>query len=755
MSPPARFAAYESAARIVTRIVQPTRRVRGARPGDDAAGTAGAPSSRSSVTRMRLCDPVPQRPSNHVHREPRGENRDHDHVDPPVTAEDGEGDEARERDEREARERVEPAEPLGREAPSGSRARRRRTRRTGAPSIAPGEDGEREHRDRQGRAERDRPRRAPARDRRAGRADASERSQIRCASTKASPCPTHASSASGIHEEHRRPGRRAARDRASSAGPPGEERERGQERDALRPREQREARGDGRPAEPPSLGEHERRQREQRGRATPRRPHRGRATSGRARDRARTRRASRGSEPPQHQPVEKDERRGAGREGDDEARQQEVVAEHAPEPADEQRIEREERGRARRPVVAALGDAQVPVAVPARPDVDRRAELVQAGGVPAPSRGVQIVLEQEHRPGGERPEREPAPQEDRGAPATTLRARRRTVRPYRRRADRGVSIARAEPCTTTWLPSPHEPFEAPSGRARPRPCSVSAAAGPGPTGGEGSRSCSCLAVGVLVAAGIATGAAVLAFGPRCDLSALHPARDRPEHVRLRGRRLPARRHPGRAEPSGRAPRRDLPVALQGDGRDRGPALLRPRRHRRRGHRAGALARRQGREGGGGRLDDHAAARPHPVHLERADRGAEGHRGVPRGEARRGLVEAEDPRELPELGVLREPRLRRGGGGAHLLLPSGPLADAAAGGAARGAHAGAVRLQPVCGPHPRGRAAQRGARGDAGAGHDHARAVPLGAPAAARASAPGSSTSRSASRTSSGTCATSS
>ena len=33
-----------------------------------------------------------------------------------------------------------------------------------------------------------------------------------------------------------------------------------------------------------------------------------------------------------------------------------------------------------------------------------------------------------------------------------------------------------------------------------------------------------LALGVLVAAGIATGAAVLAFGPRCDLSALHPAR---------------------------------------------------------------------------------------------------------------------------------------------------------------------------------------------------------------------------------------
>jgi penicillin-binding protein 1A len=33
-----------------------------------------------------------------------------------------------------------------------------------------------------------------------------------------------------------------------------------------------------------------------------------------------------------------------------------------------------------------------------------------------------------------------------------------------------------------------------------------------------------LAVGVLVAAGIATGAAVLALGPRCDLSALHPTR---------------------------------------------------------------------------------------------------------------------------------------------------------------------------------------------------------------------------------------
>ena len=87
-----------------------------------------------------------------------------------------------------------------------------------------------------------------------------------------------------------------------------------------------------------------------------------------------------------------------------------------------------------------------------------------------------------------------------------------------------------------------------------------------------------------------------------------PVDDRPELVRLRGRRLPARLDPGRAEPRARAAQADQPVAAEGDGRRRGPALLPARRRRLRGHRARALEGRQRRQGRRGRLDDRAAAR---------------------------------------------------------------------------------------------------------------------------------------------------
>ena len=50
----------------------------------------------------------------------------------------------------------------------------------------------------------------------------------------------------------------------------------------------------------------------------------------------------------------------------------------------------------------------------------------------------------------------------------------------------------------------------------------------------------------------------------------------------------------------------------------------------------------------GRLDDHAAARPHPLHLERAHRRAEGHRGVPGREARPQVVEGANSRHVPQL-----------------------------------------------------------------------------------------------------------
>ena len=66
---------------------------------------------------------------------------------------------------------------------------------------------------------------------------------------------------------------------------------------------------------------------------------------------------------------------------------------------------------------------------------------------------------------------------------------------------------------------------------------------------------------------------------------------------------------------------------------------------------------------------------------------------------------QDPRRVPEHRLLRQPRLRRRGRGADVLLQAREPADAAAGGAARRAAAGAVGLRPV--PQPAGRA-RRGA-----------------------------------------------
>ena len=181
---------------------------------------------------------------------------------------------------------------------------------------------------------------------------------------------------------------------------------------------------------------------------------------------------------------------------------------------------------------------------------------------------------------------------------------------------------------------------------------------------------------VLAAAGVAAGAAVLAFGERCDLAALRPTQiGQNTFVYAADSSLlgviPAERN-RQVVPLGE----DLALAQQGDGCDRGPPLLRARRNRRGGHRARALAGRQGGPRRRGRVDDQPAARPEPLHLERADGRAEDHGSVPRGEARRGLVEGQDPRDLSQLGLLRESRLRRRGRSQDVLLEAGALADPA-------------------------------------------------------------------------------
>ena len=109
---------------------------------------------------------------------------------------------------------------------------------------------------------------------------------------------------------------------------------------------------------------------------------------------------------------------------------------------------------------------------------------------------------------------------------------------------------------------------------------------------------------------------------------------------------------------------------EGDRRDRGPPLLRSTAASTyEGIARAAWARHPRRQGRPGRLDDHAAARPQPLHLARADARAQGQGGLPRDQARPALVEGQDPQDVHEPGLLRQPRLRHRGGGADVLLAS--------------------------------------------------------------------------------------
>ena len=160
--------------------------------------------------------------------------------------------------------------------------------------------------------------------------------------------------------------------------------------------------------------------------------------------------------------------------------------------------------------------------------------------------------------------------------------------------------------------------------------------------------------------------------------------------------------------------------------------------------------------GRGRLHDHAAARPQPLHPHQERT------------LHRKLVEAclaiklsdkhgeeLDPRQLHEHRVLRQPRLRRRGRRADVLLAPREQALAPAVGAPRGAAAGAVGLRPVQNPVRRDQAAQRRAEGAVRERRHQLRQLP------GRQSRPptstcvrGGSTAGSASPTSSATCATS-
>ena len=130
-------------------------------------------------------------------------------------------------------------------------------------------------------------------------------------------------------------------------------------------------------------------------------------------------------------------------------------------------------------------------------------------------------------------------------------------------------------------------------------------------------------------------------------------------------------------------------------------------------------RRRGRPG---RLDDHAAARAQPLHLEGADVQAQGQGGLPRDQAEPPLVEGQDPRRVRQPGLLRQPRLRDRGRGADVLLEARARALARTGGDAGRPPAGAVELRPAAPALERDRAARRGVARDAQLRVHHARPV---------------------------------
>ena len=129
---------------------------------------------------------------------------------------------------------------------------------------------------------------------------------------------------------------------------------------------------------------------------------------------------------------------------------------------------------------------------------------------------------------------------------------------------------------------------------------------------------------VLVAFGIVLAAVAVAIGGRRGLRAQHLVQDPgSQHLeadqgeldvgRIRGRRQPPGLHPVGHDPPSRGAQEDPDPPPARHGRDRGPQLLQARRGRLHVDRPRGGRRPEGGLGGPGRLDDHPAAGPQPLH----------------------------------------------------------------------------------------------------------------------------------------------
>ncbi len=250
---------------------------------------------------------------------------------------------------------------------------------------------------------------------------------------------------------------------------------------------------------------------------------------------------------------------------------------------------------------------------------------------------------------------------------------------------------------------------------------------------------------------------VAAEAPAID--ELQPGRAGRELGRLCRRRLPARLHPVRRGADPGHPRQDPRGPPERHRRDRGRALLRPQRRRPRGRRPRRGREPRRRRGQAGRLDDHDAARPQPLHRRpRARPRAKDQGGEDRRGARGRPLEGVDPRELPELRLLRHrPRPHRGrgrGGLADLLQQAGERARPGPVGDPRRAPPGSLPVQPAAEPALGARPPQRGPRRDGQAGLRLRRRRRIWPSPSRSASIRGSATARSASPTSSTTSSSS-
>ena len=142
-------------------------------------------------------------------------------------------------------------------------------------------------------------------------------------------------------------------------------------------------------------------------------------------------------------------------------------------------------------------------------------------------------------------------------------------------------------------------------------------------------------------------------------------RARPDVVRVRRRRHPRlqRRQRAVGRPRGAGPRRRAATtgaagAHRRRAVGRGPGLLQARRRRPRRHRRGRMGRHPQHGLDPGWLDDHPAVRQERLPHRRAHAVPQDEGGGAGGEARAEVLQAGDPRALPQHHLLRPWRLRR-------------------------------------------------------------------------------------------------